>query len=120
MSFEGFAINGVRMDRTAIVIADANGVIQLWSVGAITLFGHSPDEAVGGTLDLVVPKEFRNAHWAGFGHAMSTGVANGEGTFFDAPVQCKDGEIKTFRGQLHVLRNENKEAIGAMAIFTRR
>jgi len=48
---------------------------------------------------------------------MSTGSANGEGTFFDAPVLCSSGETKTFRGQLHVLRNEEKKAIGAMAIF---
>lgn len=106
------------MDQHAIVIADTNGVIQLWSAGAATLFGHSANDAVGRKLDLVVPQDFRNAHWAGFGHAMSTGAANAEGTFFDAPVLCRNGETKSFRGQLHVLRNENKKAIGAMAIFT--
>jgi PAS domain S-box-containing protein len=105
------------MDKHAIIVADANGVIQLWNVGAADLFGYAVNDAVGRKLDLVVPETFRNAHWAGFGHAMSTGSANGEGSFFDAPVLCSSGEIKTFRGQLHVLRNEEKKAIGAMAIF---
>ncbi len=106
------------MEKHAIIIADASGVIQLWNDGAAALFGYPVKDAVGRKLDLVVPETFRSMHWTGFGHAMSTGKANGEGTLFDAPVLCSSGETKTFRGQLHVLRNEDKKAIGAMAIFT--
>jgi len=106
------------MDQHAIIIADAGGVIRLWSAGAAALFAHQAAQAVGSKLDLVVPPEFRDAHWNGFGHAMVTGSANGEGTFFDAPVLCGSGEVKTFRGQLHVLRDESRTPIGAMAIFT--
>ena len=106
------------MDHHAIIIADASGVIQLWSAGASALFGYPATDAVGKKLDLVVPEDLREAHWHGFGHAMKTGVANGEGTFFDAPALCSSGEVKTLRGQLHVLRGEDKVAIGAMAIFT--
>jgi PAS domain S-box-containing protein len=106
------------MEKHAIIIADASGVIQLWNDGAAALFGYPVNDAVGKKLDLVVPETFRSMHWAGFGHAMSTGKANGEGTFFDAPVLCSSGATKVFRGQLHVLRNEEKKAIGAMAIFT--
>lgn len=106
------------MDQHAIVIADAGGVIRLWSAGASALFGYSAADAVGRKLDLVVPQDFRGAHWKGFGHAMETGSANGEGTFFDAPVLCSSGQVRVFRGQLHVLRNEDRTAVGAMAIFT--
>ena len=106
------------MEQNAIIIADTNGVIQMWSAGAAALFGYPAKDAVGQKLDLVVPEKFRSTHWAGFGHAMMTGEANADGTFFDAPVLCSSGEIRTFRGQLHVLRNESKKAIGAMAIFT--
>ena len=106
------------MDQHAIIIADAGGVIRLWSVGAAALFGHQAADAVGKKLDLVVPPDLREAHWHGFGHAMQTGIAGGEGTFFDAPGLCSSGEVKTLRGQLHILRDENKAAIGAMAIFT--
>ena len=106
------------MDQHAIIIADTKGVIQLWSAGAAALFGHLATEAVGKKLDLVVPPDLREAHWHGFGHAMKTGVAGGEGTFFDAPALSSSGDVKTLRGQLHVLRDENKTPIGAMAIFT--
>jgi PAS domain S-box-containing protein len=101
----------------AIIIADTNGVIQLWSTAASMLFGHSDKEAVGQKLDLVVPEEYRDHHWKGFHAAMKRGTANAEGEFFDAPALCRSGEVKTLRGQLHVLRDEQKNAIGAMAIF---
>jgi PAS domain S-box-containing protein len=109
---------GFEMDQHAIIIADARGVIQLWNAGAAALFGHQAVDAVGKGLDLVVPPDLREAHWHGFGHAMQTGIAGGEGAFFDAPGLCSSGEVKTLRGQLHVLRDENRMAIGAMAIFT--
>ncbi len=108
------------MDKHAIVIADRDGVIQLWSTGAAVLFGYAAVDTIGKKLDLIVPEQFRAAHWTGFGRAMSGGIANGEGTFFDAPVLCGNGETKEFRGQFQLLRNESKQAIGAMAIFTSR
>lgn len=106
------------MDQHAIIIADASGVIQLWSPGAAALFGHQATDAVGKKLDLVVPPDLREMHWNGFGHAMKTASMNGEGTFFDIPGLCRDGQIRPLRGQLHLLRDENRMAIGAMAIFT--
>lgn len=106
------------MQDQAIVISNADGVIELWSDGAARLFGYPASEAVGQKLDLVVPPDLRDHHWKGFRGAMSRGAANGEGTFFDIPGLTRSGEIRTLRGQLHVLRNEARTAIGAMAIFT--
>jgi PAS domain S-box-containing protein len=106
------------MQQHAIVIADQTGVIRLWNDGAAKLIGYSRDEAVGKKLDLIVPPEFRDQHWHGFGNAMKGGEVKSAGTFFDLPVRCRAGETKTLRGQLHVLRSETEGPIGAMAIFT--
>ena len=106
------------MDQHSIVIADTDGVIRLWNEGAARLIGHSATDAVGQKLDLIVPPDFRAQHWDGFGRVMGGGPFGAAGQFFDLPVRCRDGETKTLRGQLHVLRNEANDAIGAMAIFT--
>lgn len=106
------------MDRHAIIIADQHGIITLWSKGAERLLGHSVADAVGQKLDLIVPQEFRDQHWHGFGKVMDGAPASSAGQFFDLPVQCRGGETKTLRGQLHVLRSEDTKAIGAMAIFS--
>ena len=106
------------MDQHAIIIADRHGVISLWSKGAERLIGYSAAETVGQKLDLIVPQEFRAQHWHGFGKVMDGGPVSSAGQFFDLPVQCRGGETKTLRGQLHVLRDEGSDAIGAMAIFS--
>jgi PAS domain S-box-containing protein len=105
------------MDQHAIVIADRHGIIRLWSEGAARLIGHSAADAVGQKLDLIVPPDFRPQHWDGFGAVMEGGPFGAAGQFFDLPVRCRGGETKTLRGQLHVLRNETNDAIGAMAIL---
>ena len=106
------------MDQHAIVIADKDGIIRLWSEGAARLIGHAAADAVGQRLDLIVPPDFRAQHWHGFGKVMGGGPFGAAGQFFDLPVRCRGGETKTLRGQLHVLRNEASNAIGAMAILT--
>ena len=106
------------MEQHAIVIADQTGIIRLWNEGAAALIGYSPQEAVGQKLDLVVPPVLRGQHWHGFGNAMNGGPIASADQFFDLPVLCRTGETKPLRGQLHVLRNEANNAIGAMAIFT--
>jgi len=106
------------LNENAVVVSDTDGVIQFWSEGATRLFGFTPQQTVGQRLDIMIPANYRDVHWKGFDKAMATGIAATDGTFFNAPVLCSDGEVRKFRGQLLVLRNENKEAIGAMAIFT--
>jgi PAS domain S-box-containing protein len=69
------------LDNNAVVIADAAGVIRFWSSGAEKTFGHACERAVGRTLDLIVPSEYRQAHWNGFRKAIASGAAAAE----DAP-----------------------------------
>lgn len=104
------------MERHAIVIVDTDGVIQHWSKAAAQLFGHSPAEAIGQKVDLIVPVALRDQHWIGFHRAMKSDRAGGS-DFFDIPVLCRNGEEKAMRGQLHILTSESRNAIGAMAIF---
>ena len=49
-----------------IIFADREGVIQIWNSAAAELFGYLPEEAVGRSLDIIVPERLRHAHWEGF------------------------------------------------------
>ena len=104
------------MDDHALIIADRSGTIQWWSPGAERLFGYSREQATGQKLDLIVPPEYREHHWAGFNKAMSTGTAGAEAQPVELPVNCRGG-VQTFPGQFVLVRDSNKNVIGAMAIF---
>jgi PAS domain S-box-containing protein len=50
----------------AIIFADPEGVIQLWNVGAEAIFGYRSEEALGQTLDIIIPERLRERHWQGY------------------------------------------------------
>jgi PAS domain S-box-containing protein len=54
----------------AIVVADVAGTIRYWNAGAEAMFGHGAAEAVGKSLDLIVPEAQRARHWDGYHRVM--------------------------------------------------
>ena len=66
----GAALAGNR--RCAIVYADGDGGIGFWNAGAEAFFGHSPAEAAGKRVDMIVPEEYRAMHWTGFNRTIGS------------------------------------------------
>jgi PAS domain S-box-containing protein len=60
----------------AVVSADREGIIRDWNETAEHIFGHSAGQAIGKTLDLVVPEEERANHWRNFRRVMANGLLN--------------------------------------------
>lgn len=82
----------VRDAADAIVYADEKGVIGFWNKGAERIFGFSSEEAVGQTLDIIIPESLRKRHWEGFGATMRTGKTRyGAGDMLAVPALRKDG-----------------------------
>jgi len=105
------------MNTQAIVVADATGTIRLWSEGAERLFGFTAQQAIGQTLDLIVPQDYREAHWHGFRQAMKASFAKLENQSFDLPVNFR-GTVTPVAGVLTLMRDPKKNVIGAMGVFT--
>src|SRR5262249_61120960 len=59
----------------AIVAADSDGRIVFWNPGAERIFGFSAPDAVGRSLDIIIPERLRPQHWEGYGRVMSGGGA---------------------------------------------
>src|SRR6266536_2454314 len=75
----------------AIIFADRDGVIRLWNAGAQAVFGYQPEEALGQTLDLILPERLRERHWDGFRRVIATGVTRyGRNQLLAAPASAKD------------------------------
>lgn len=105
------------MENHAILVVDRTGVIQMWSSGAQRLLGYDAQDAIGQTLDLIVPPEYRDRHWSGFRAAMDSGVAKADGAAANIPVLCCDGSIRRFPGRFFLLRDALGSVISAMAVF---
>jgi len=102
---------------SALVVADVDGHIVHWSAGATELFGHAADDALGEPVDLIVPAEYRDRHWAGFRRAMATGECRLDGAATNLPTLHRDGTIRMIPGRFDFLVDPRGTPIGAAAIY---
>ncbi len=58
----------------ALIFADPEGIIRIWNQGAEAVFGHAAADALGRSLDLIIPEPLRKAHWDGFYQAIRRGA----------------------------------------------
>jgi PAS domain S-box-containing protein len=75
----------------AIVISDAAGNIVLWNPAATRMFGFSEEEALGHSMDLIIPQRLRQRHWDGYHKTMATGVTRYGHDLLKVPATHKDG-----------------------------
>jgi PAS domain S-box-containing protein len=106
------------MHDHAIVIADTTGTIHVWSPGAERLFGWTAAEAVGQSLDLIVPEAQRARHWERFHEAMRTGESRISGAATELPGNTRQGAIVTLPARFLFLKDGRDRPVGAMAIFS--
>lgn len=57
----------------AIIYANHKGIIERWNAAAVAMFGYSAAEALGQSLDLMIPEHLRKGHWRGFDAAIASG-----------------------------------------------
>jgi nitric oxide dioxygenase len=76
----------------AIVASDREGAIVFWNPGAERIFGFAAAEALGQSLDLIIPEPQRPRHWEGYDRVIATGESRyGAGDLLAAPGLRKDG-----------------------------
>ncbi|HEX4927969.1 MAG TPA: PAS domain S-box protein [Burkholderiales bacterium] len=75
----------------AIVVADSEGAITLWNPAAQRIFGYSAQEALGRSLDLIIPERFRERHWQGYRAVMRSGETRYGTEVLRVPALRKDG-----------------------------
>lgn len=107
----------VQNAQDAIVFADRDGIIRLWNAGAEAMFGYRAEEAVGQTLDLIIPERLRARHWEGYRKVMATGVTRYGGEALKVPGIRKDGARISLEFTIVLLRAETGNLLGPAAII---
>ena len=75
----------------AMVVCDAVGLITLWNPAAERMFGHSENQALGKSLDLIIPQRQQQRHWDGYHKTMQTGITRYGNDVLRVPAVHKDG-----------------------------
>lgn len=108
----------VSASADAVVAADRSGIIRLWNPGAERIFGHRAGEAVGQSLDLIIPERLRAAHWEGWRRVVETGRSRyGDGDLLSVPAIRKDGERISVEFTIVPLKDEIGRMVGMAALM---
>lgn len=101
----------------AILVADRQGQIRYWNTGAERMFGYRANEAVGQSLDLIIPENLRSRHWEGYFRVMATGQTKYISDLLTSPGVHKDGSRLSLEFSIVLLRNDGGEIEGCASIM---
>jgi PAS domain S-box-containing protein len=100
----------------AVIVADPEGRVRLWTPAAERIFGYVAAEAVGRSLDLIIPERFRARHWAGYQEVMRTGVTRYGTEVLRVPAVRKGGEPISIAFTVALLRDADGHLSGIAAV----
>ena len=102
----------------AIIFADAEGLVRYWNHGAERLFGFSKLDAIGQTLDIIIPSSLRKRHWEGYTRTIQTGLTRyGDGDVLSVPALRKDGSRVSIEFTILPFHDRDKRICGIAAIL---
>lgn len=101
----------------AVIVSDANEKIVIWNAAATRIFGFTEAEALGNTLDLIVPERQRQRHNEGYGKSMATGTTRYGTSLLKVPAKHKNGHALSIAFTVGMLFDENHKATGVVAMI---
>lgn len=100
----------------AVIYADTSGTIALWNSAAEALFGHSAADALGRSLDLIIPEHLQKAHWQGFEKAVTSGVTRLQGRATLTRAKHRSGRKLYVEISFALVKSPGGSVQGAVAV----
>ena len=102
----------------AIIAADKDGIVRFWNPGAERIFGYTSEDAIGQSLDIIIPERLRKRHWDGYQQVMQGGESRyGHGDILAVPSIRKDGAGISVEFTIVPLTDEAGRLNGVAAIM---
>ena len=118
IDIDRFCLTLIREAPDAIIFADAESVIRFWNRGAERIFGFTEPEALGQSLDMIIPDNLRVRHWEGFSATMRSGSTRfGSGEMLAVPALRKDGRRISIEFTILPFRDNDARIIGIAAML---
>ena len=102
--------------QAGIIFADEAGIIRLWNSGAEAMFGYTAAEAIGQTMEMIIPEKHRAHHNEGYARVMQTGITKYGRDALAVPALRKDGTRISIEFTIVLVRSAEGGMLGAAAI----
>jgi len=101
----------------AVVAADPAGAITLWNPAAERMFGHTEAEAMGKSLDIIIPQRQQQRHWDGYHKTMETGKTKYGNDVLRVPAMHKDGHTLSIAFTVAMLHTADGKISAIVAVM---
>jgi PAS domain S-box-containing protein len=116
LSPEQLAARIVAGAADAVLFTDREGAIRLWNSGAERIFGWTAAEAIGKSMDLIIPERLRDRHWQNWDRVMETGVTRYATDVLAVPALRKDGAPLSIEFTIQLVRDDAGRIVGPAAV----
>ena len=106
----------VEMVGDAVIFTDREGIIRLWNRAAEGIFGYTEQEALGQSLDLIIPERQREAHWRGYARTMQNGTTKYGSETLAVPAIRKNGERISIEFTINLILGADGKVLGPVAV----
>jgi PAS domain S-box-containing protein len=104
----------------AILVCDVDGLITLWNPAAERMFGHTEAQALGQSLDLIIPERQRGRHWEGYHKTAASGITKYGDALLKVPALHRDGRTLSIAFSISLLMGEgalSNKVVGMLSII---
>lgn len=101
----------------AVIAADPSGAIILWNPAAIRMFGFTEAEALGKSLDIIIPQRQQQRHWDGYHKTMETGKTRYGNDVLRVPAVHKDGHTLSIAFTVAMLHTPDSKISAIVAVL---
>jgi PAS domain S-box-containing protein len=106
----------IRAAGDAIIAVGNDGGILLWNPAAERIFGFTAKDAIGQSLDLIIPERYRERHWNGFRQVMLSGHSRYGTEVLRVPALHKDGRALSIAFTVALVNSPGSESQAIVAI----
>ncbi|MGJ9416451.1 PAS domain S-box protein [Massilia sp. CMS3.1] len=99
-----------------VIVCDAAGAITFWNGAATRIFGFTESDAIGQSLDLIIPQRQRERHWTGYHNTMATGQTRYGNDVLRVPAVHKEGKPLSIAFTVAMLHAPSGEVSSIVAV----
>ena len=97
--------------------SDASGAITMWNPAAQRMFGFTETEALGRSLDIIMPQCQQQRHWDGYQKPVATGQTKYGNDVLRVPAVHKDGHGLSIAFTVALLHAPDKKVAAIVAVI---
>jgi PAS domain S-box-containing protein len=100
----------------AVVVCDPQGAITYWNAAATRMFGFTEADALGKSLDIIIPERQRQRHWDGYRKTMETGITRYGNDVLRVPALHKEGKPLSIAFTVALLRTPDGKVSSIVSV----